>query len=109
MADMPTEGVTLSGARWRVRTKNRCGSGESQIFEYRRCKVITDRISQVKGQRTINVKHAFFIDTYFLELLNFSTALFYLTKEKRFIIMQELENVLYPIVVKSMSIYPVIF
>ena len=97
---MPTEGVTLSGARWRVGTKNRCSSGESQIFEYRRCKVAGDRISQVKGQRTMNAKHAFFIDMNFLELLTFSTALFYLTKEKRFIIMQELENVLYPIVVK---------
>ena len=48
----------------------------------------------------MNAKYAFFIDTYFLELLTFSTALFYLTKEKRFMIMQELENVLYPIVVK---------
>ena len=48
----------------------------------------------------MNAKHAFFIDMNFLELLTFSTALFYLTKEKRFIIMQELENVLYPIVVK---------
>ena len=62
---MPTEGVTLSGARWRVRTKNRCSSGESQIFEYRRCKVVSNRISQVKGQRIHFVKVRLFVLDFF--------------------------------------------
>ena len=75
MAEMPTEGVTLSGVRWRVRTKNRCSSGESQIFEYRRCKVMDDRISQVKGQRTMNAEDALVIRMYFKELLTFQRFL----------------------------------
>ena len=77
---MPAEGVKLSGARKRVWTRNGCSSGEAH-YEYRRCKVVSNRISQVKGQRIHFAKVRLFVLDFFFGAVD-KTAPFLFVKKR---------------------------
>ena len=58
MAYKSTEGVTLSGARLRVRTKNGCGSGETRILSTEGARQFLLNLS---GKRTENIIQIVFL------------------------------------------------